>query len=55
MERAGEYRAASDQLRHILTQIDPFDSYSHLALARIESRRERSGHILFLQYGWHHH
>ena len=40
-ERSGEYRLATNLLRKILV-IDPFDSYSHLALARLESRRERS-------------
>jgi len=41
MERCGQWHKASKLLRKILS-IDPFDSYSHLALARLESRRERS-------------
>uniref|UniRef100_A0A6S8QV48 Uncharacterized protein n=1 Tax=Chaetoceros debilis TaxID=122233 RepID=A0A6S8QV48_9STRA len=41
MERAGQWRQASEHLEKIL-ELDPRDSYSHLALARLQSRRERS-------------
>lgn len=41
MERLGRWNKAAEILRHIL-RIDPRDSYSHLALARLESRRENS-------------
>mmetsp|Transcript_9433 Transcript_9433/g.17760 ORF Transcript_9433/g.17760 Transcript_9433/m.17760 type:complete len:1012 (+) Transcript_9433:154-3189(+) len=40
MERTGQWCKACEQLESIL-KIDPFDSYSHLALARLQSRRER--------------
>lgn len=41
MERTGQWRQACDHLKKIL-EIDPYDSYSYLALARLQSRRERS-------------
>jgi len=41
LERAGDYTNASLELRSIL-ELDRYDSHTHLALARIESRRERS-------------
>jgi len=41
LERGGDYQSASDEFRKIL-ELDRFDSYTHLALAKIESRRERS-------------
>ena len=41
MERTGQWHQACKQLEKIL-DIDPYDSYSHLALARLQSRRERS-------------
>ena len=44
MERIGRWRKASQILRDIL-EIDPKDSHSHLALARLESRREQNGKI----------
>ena len=40
LERRGQWRDASSTLKEIL-KLDPRDSYSHLALARLESRRER--------------
>ena len=40
LERRGQWRDASLTLKEIL-KLDPRDSYSHLALARLESRRER--------------
>lgn len=40
MERTGQWCKACQQLESIL-KLDPFDSYSHLALARLQSRRER--------------
>ena len=41
MERTGQWRQACDHLQKIL-EIDPYDSHSYLALARLQSRRERS-------------
>lgn len=41
MERTGQWRQACIHLEKIL-EIDPRDSYTHLALARLQSRRERS-------------
>lgn len=41
MERTGQWHQACKHLERIL-EIDPYDSYSHLALARLKSRRERS-------------
>ncbi len=41
MERTGKWREACDKLEHIL-EIEPRDSYSYLALARLQSRREKS-------------
>jgi len=41
MERSRQWRQACTLLEEIL-DIDPHDSYSHLALARLRSRRERS-------------
>lgn len=41
MERTGRWKEASALLDQILA-IDPRDSHSHLALARLESRRENS-------------
>lgn len=40
MERTGQWCKACEKLESIL-KLDPFDSYSHLALARLQSRRER--------------
>lgn len=42
MERTGQWRQACIHLKKIL-EIDPYDSYSHLALGRLQSRRERGG------------
>ena len=42
MERTGQWRQACIHLKQIL-EIDPYDSYSHLALGRLQSRRERGG------------
>lgn len=39
MERSGQWREASELLEEIL-QDDPTDAHSHLALARLEARRE---------------
>lgn len=41
LEKKGNWREACTKLEKIL-RIDPLDSYSHLALARLQSRRERS-------------
>jgi len=41
LEKKGNWREACQKLEMIL-RIDPSDSYSHLALARLQSRRERS-------------
>lgn len=41
LEKKGNWREACKKLDMIL-RIDPSDSYSHLALARLQSRRERS-------------
>jgi tetratricopeptide (TPR) repeat protein len=40
MERTGQWLRACKQLEEIL-ELDPHDSYTHLALARLQSRRER--------------
>mmetsp|Transcript_39693 Transcript_39693/g.57973 ORF Transcript_39693/g.57973 Transcript_39693/m.57973 type:complete len:980 (+) Transcript_39693:487-3426(+) len=45
LEKQGRWREASKTLSQIL-KIDPYDSYSHLALARLESRREQSNVLL---------
>jgi len=42
LERTGQWREAASLLRDIL-DIDPRDAYSHLALARLEARREGRG------------
>lgn len=39
LERKGQWRKASHILRDIVTTLDPKDAHSHLALARLESRR----------------
>ncbi len=44
MERTGQWRQACIHFKKIL-EIDPYDSYSYLALGRLESRREGSGGI----------
>lgn len=41
LERKGQWRKASNVLRSIL-DIDPTDSYSYLALAKLEAKRARS-------------
>ena len=41
LERMGRWRKATSLLRDIL-KIDPKDSYSHLALAKLEARREQT-------------
>ena len=41
MERTGQWRQACIHLEKIL-EIDPQDSYSHLALARLRSKREKT-------------
>jgi len=40
LERLGRWREASAVLRRIVDDIDPRDAHSHLALARLEARRE---------------
>jgi len=40
LERTGQWRQASDILSSIL-EMDPYDAHSYLALARLESRREK--------------
>lgn len=42
LERSGQWREATTILRKIL-DVDPRDAHSHLALARLEARREGSG------------
>ena len=42
MERTGQWREACNHFKKIL-DIDPHDSYSYLALGRLQSRRERGG------------
>jgi len=40
MERTGQWGQACTHLKKIL-ELDPFDSYTHLALCRLQSRKER--------------
>ena len=54
MERQGRWRDASNLYEKILKR-DPRDAYSHLALARLEARRERKGQLLHSSNQRHHH
>lgn len=44
MEKSGQWRSACLHFEKIL-KIDPYDSYTHLALGKLQSRREQSKHI----------
>jgi tetratricopeptide (TPR) repeat protein len=40
LTKTGQFGRASSMLRHIISDMDPYDAHSYLALGRLESRRE---------------